>query len=108
MGGGVREGRREWPWASRIAVGSARLPMTTNVESSSRPLPGPRIDPAAMSSPASMRPAAAGARPAAAQPTSDGGPDPPQEAQPSQFCATERLEAPTEIRNRRDQEIAQD
>jgi len=82
--------------------------MTTNVESSSRPLPGPRIDTAAMSSPASMRRATAGARPAAAQPTSDGWPDLPQEAKPIQFCATELLEALTEIRNRRDQEIAQD
>jgi len=44
----------------------------------------------------------------AAQPTSDVWPDPPQEAQPIQFCATELLEALTEIRNRRDQEIAQD
>lgn len=37
--------------------------MRTTVESSSRPLPGPRIDTAAMSSPASMRRATAGARP---------------------------------------------
>ncbi len=40
-----------------------------------------------------------------AQPASDVWPDQPE---PIQFCATELIEALTEIRNRRDQEVAQD
>ena len=46
-----------------------------------------------------------------AQPTSDAWPDLPDLPQPEdpiQFCATELIEALTEIRNRRDQQIAQD
>ena len=43
-----------------------------------------------------------------AQPASDAWPDVPEQDEPIQFCATELIEALTEIRNRRDQEIAQD